>query len=127
MGALADGHLIVLSTFLQLAPKWFVSSSLLVAGNVSQERVYRTAVASALMLSLSLEMLWTLFHPAALSHRTAGACLALSTVAQVVACVAAFEAEASPSVVFGCLAVGGCLSIPVNQLGAPSRAKQACA
>ena len=62
---MADGHLIVLSTFLQLAPKWLVSSSLLVAGRVAQEKSYRVALASSLMASLSLEMVWTWFRPEA--------------------------------------------------------------
>ena len=60
---MSDGHLIVLSTYLQLAPKWFVSSSLLVAGHVAQEKSYRVALASSLMASLSLEMVWTWFRP----------------------------------------------------------------
>ena len=70
---MSDGHLIVLSTYLQLAPKWFVSSSLLVAGHVAQEKSYRVALASSLMASLSLEMVWTWFRPDAPSHRAVAA------------------------------------------------------
>ena len=94
---MSDGHLIVLSTYLQLAPKWFVSSSLLVAGHVAQEKSYRVALASSLMASLSLEMVWTWFRPDAPSHRAAGACLVGSTVAGAAAAGLAFGAEPSPA------------------------------
>ena len=121
---MSDGHLIVLSTYLQLAPKWFVSSSLLVAGHVAQEKSYRVALASSLMASLSLEMVWTWFRPDAPSHRAAGACLVGSTVAGAAAAGLAFGAEPSPALTFALLTAAGCLSIPVNLLAALWRIEQ---
>ena len=115
---MAGGHLIVLSTYLQLAPKWIVSSALLVAGAVDAEKQYRIALASALMVSLSLEMAWTWFFPEALSHRAAGGCLALSTLFQGLAASTSLGGGASPTATFALLAAAGCACIPVNQLGA---------
>ena len=115
---MAGGHLIVLSTYLQLAPKWIVSLALLVAGAVDAEKQYRIALASALMVSLSLEMAWTWFFPEALSHRAAGGCLALSTLFQGLAASTSLGGGASPTANFALLAAAGCACIPVNQLGA---------
>jgi len=119
-------HLITLSTFLQLSPKWFVCCSLLVAEKNDQEWIYRQAVATALMVSLSLEMFWTGFHPKPFSPRIVSLCLFASTTAIVLACVLAFEIPNyfnnwSATLL---LASAGVLAVPMNQLCAVWRIKQ---
>ena len=109
--------LIVLATFLQLAPKFIVSNALLVDGRADAELVMRKGLAAALVVSLGGEMVWTAFRPRGVPLRWAGALLLLSTAAGALHTALAYAGMQlyGPSSAFWLQAVAGCLTIPANQ------------
>ena len=109
--------LIVLGAFLQLAPKFVVSSNLLVAGRSDAERVARSGLATALLVNLGAEMAFTALRPAGLSLRLAGVLLLLSTAITALHTIVAYSDGAlySTSTAFWLQAAAGALTIPVNQ------------
>lgn len=109
--------LIVLSTFLQLAPKFVVSNALLVGGHGAAELTMRKAGAAALMVSLSCEMVWTALHPNALSLQSAGLLLLLAVVGSSFHTAAAFAGPSvyGPQLAFWLQSLPGICTIPANQ------------
>ena len=118
MAAWASGPgLIVLSTFLQLAPKFLVMNALLVDGRADAELLMRKNLAAALVVSLGGEMVWTAFRPRGVPLRWAGALLLLSTSTGALHTALAYAGPQlyGPHSAFWLQAVAGCLTIPVNQ------------
>ena len=119
--------LIVLSTFLQLAPKFVVSNSLLVSGRSSSELVLRKALVQALAVSLFFEMVWTAARPQGVTMRWAGGLLLVSTGLSALSTALSFAGQTSyntPQLAFLLQAVAGCCSAPVSQVTAQWRLTQ---
>ena len=114
----AGPGLIVLSTYLQLAPKFVVSSALLVDGRGDVELVARKGLAAALVASLCGEMLFTALRPAGLPLRWAGALLLLSVAVNALHTAAAYAGWLGPGATFWLQALSGFLAIPVQQCAA---------
>jgi hypothetical protein len=123
---MVGGHLLTLSTFLQLLPKFYVSTALLVGGRADAEWTYRQAVAQGLIVSLSAEMLWTWVHPRCISSKVAALALALSSAVTAAGILMAcgYGGTYSPDLAFFLQVLAGVLTIPVNQLGASWRLQQ---
>lgn len=108
--------LIVLATFLQLAPKTVTSTFLLVAGRRDDELLIRRALTQALVVSLTAEMAWTAVFPSGVSLRWAGVSLGAGTMLTAVLTTIAFtEDQNSPKLAFWLLTLSGLLTIPINQ------------
>ena len=92
---LMGGRLTVLSTFLQLLPKFYLSTALLVAGNIDQEWTYRSAVARSrgLVVSLSAELIWTWAHPRCVPSSYAAVAVLVSTLVTTASTLMAFQSD----------------------------------
>lgn len=106
--------LVVLSTFLQLAPNFVVSSSLLVDGCKDNELAMRKGGTTALLVCLSAEMAWTAYRPGGLPLRTAGWCLLIGVVLNIANIAAAYSASnhVYQSLAFGLQLLPGLCVIP---------------
>ena len=121
----AGPGLIVLSTFLQLGPKFIVMSSLLVDGRGDTEHIMRKGLAAALVISLGGEMIWTAMVPSGLSLRTAGILLLASTGLSAMHTALAFAGSYGTWSAFLLQTIAGVATIPVNQCTAIWRLSQA--
>jgi hypothetical protein len=114
----AGPGLIVLSLYLQLAPKFVVSNALLVHGRAAQELVLRRATAEVMLVCLACELAWTAWRPAGVSMRTAGALLVLATAlsgANTVLAYTTAEGSYRPGLAFGLQVASGLCTVPVSQ------------
>ena len=119
-----EGHLFAMQAFLHHVPKSFVQYALLVGGHKAAQLTYQLAYAQALIVALTLDLLWSSRARPTLSWRWVAVCTALSTAFGAAVAALAFADRLEPASALALLTLQLALTIPANASRARWRLKQ---